>query len=403
MTAIGLGVVAVLALLRALVLLAGPVPGFWALALTTGGTLLLDGLALEPSLAAASGFLLASLAVLALVVWRERTGALLAFGLLLPGLAVLNPVLGAGLWDRPQVVAFLWAPQGGLLYRNPMVWAAAYGLLALACRERLGRVLLAAVAALLLLGASQRGAGSAAAASNAVVATLLAPLAVGLAEALRQLRGSARRRPGGLLCLGAAALGLGNLLFMEQYRRGMIPRDDTVSFARVAENNASLLAGGVGSPQAWPANWFFAWRYRLPVDRYDEMAGHRLFRKDRAFAVIDVGDRSDEAGTLAEGWSVRHPCGPGVCRQVEARARVFVGLEQAESIGLRLRVKGRGVLGVAVNGRVVGSVRLETDLQERPLLVAAPAWRRDLNEILLTAEPTGEVQVDRLTFERPSS
>ncbi|HLA79325.1 MAG TPA: hypothetical protein VJU18_17240 [Vicinamibacteria bacterium] len=402
MTALVLGVLALLALLRALVLTAGMAAGFWAAALTTGGTLLLGALVLRPSPAAAGGFLLASLAVLALVRWRELAAARLGFGLLLSLLVTLNPLLGVAPFGRFRPLEFLWAPQGGLLNANPLLWAGGLGLIALAYRDRLGRSLLGAVAAMILLGACQQGAGSGAPASNAAVAPLLAPLAVGLAEALRQLSGWARRRPGGLLFLGTAALGLGNLLFMEQYRRELIPRDDTVSFPRVAQNSAALLAQAVGSPLAWPANWFFAWRYRLPVDRYDEMAGRRLFPKDRAFAVIDVGDRGDEAGALAEGWSVRHPCGPQVCRQVEGRARLFAGLEERESISLGLRAQGRGALGVVVNQRLAGSVILGVGLEERRLLVPAVFWRRDLNQIVLTADPGGEAQVDRVSFERTS-
>ena len=70
-------------------------------------------------------------------------------------------------------------------------------------------------------------------------------------------------------CAAGAGLVLWNGLLMEQYRRGVIPRDDTVSFARVAENSADLLASAVGSPVAWPANWIFAAGRDLPAARYE--------------------------------------------------------------------------------------------------------------------------------------
>lgn len=400
MTTAVLGGLGVLALLRALVVVAGVAAGFWATVLAVGGSFLLGALVLEPSLAAASGFLLASLAVLALVRWREAPAAWLAFGLALPVLAAWNPLLGVASFGRAHLIEFLWAPQGGLLYGNPVLWAGFGGLAALARRERLGVSLLVAVTAMVVVASFQEGTGSGTAGSNAMVAVVVPPLAVGLAETLRRLEGWARRRPGGLLLWGSVALGLGNLLFMEQYRREMIPRDDTVSFPRVAANNAALLARAVGSPLGWPANWLFAWRYDLPVDRYDGMAGRRLFQKGRAFAVVDIGDADSEEGALAEGWSVRHPCGFEVCRQVEGRARLFVGLEETAPLTLRLRARGRGSVGVAVNGRSAGSVMLVTSLEARELRVPASAWRRGLNQIVLSTAPEAEALVDRIAFER---
>lgn len=401
MTTAVLGVLGVLALLRALVVVAGVAAGFWATVLAVGGSFLLGALVLEPSLAAASGFLLASLTVLALVRWREAPAAWLALSLALPLLAAWNPLLGVASFGRPHLIEFLWAPQGGLLYHNPVLWAGFCGLAALARRDRLGVGLLVAVTAMVGVAGFQDGAGSGTAASNAMVAVVVAPLAVGLAETLRRLEGWAQRRPGGLLLWGAVALGLGNLLFMEQYRREMIPRDDTVSFPRVAENSAVLLARAVGSPLAWPANWLFAWRYHLPVDRYDGMAGRRLFQDGRAFAVVDIGNRDSEEGALAEGWSVRHPCGSEVCRQVEGRARLFVGLEETAPLSLRLRARGRGSLSVTVNGWSAGTVMLGANLEQRGFLVPASAWQRDLNEIVLTAAPAGEALLNRVAFERP--
>lgn len=401
MTAALVGLLGVLVLLRALVSLAGLAAGFWATVLAVGGGFLLGALLLHPSLAAASGFLLASLAVLALVRWRQAAAAWLALGLALPLLAAWNPLLGVASFGRAHLIEFLWAPQGGLLYDNPVLWAGFGGLAALAQRERLGVSLLVAVTAMVVVVGFQEGAGSGTPAANAMGTVVVPPLALGLAETLRRLQGWARRRPGGLLLWGSVALGLGNLLFMEQYRREMIPRDDTVSFPRVAANSAALLARAVGSPLGWPANWLFAWRYDLPVDRYDGMAGRRLFQKGRAFAVVDIGDVDSEEGALAEGWSVRHPCGSEVCRQVEGRGRFFVGLEETAPLTLRLRARGRGPMGVAVNGRSAGNVMLGTSLEERRLLVPAWAWRRGLNQIVLSTTPQAEALVDRIAFARP--
>ncbi len=401
MTAALVGLLGVLVLLRALVGMAGVAAGFWATVLAVGGSFLLGPLVLHPSLAAAGGFLLASLTLLALVRWREVAAARLALGLALPALVVWSPVLGVASFGRGQLLEFLWSPQGGLLYRSPVLWGGVCGLVALARRDRrLGAGLLVAAIAMVALGAFQEGAGSGTAESDARTAVLMPPLTVGLAVTLRGLQGLVRRQPGRLLLLAAVMLSLANLLFMEQYRRGLIPRDDTVSFPQVAENGAGLLAQAVGSPLGWPANWLFARRYGLPVDRYDGMAGRRLFRQGRAFAAVDVGNRDSEEGALAEGWSVRHPCGAEVCRQVEGRARLFVGLEEPAPLTLRLRAWGQGSVGVAVNGWPAGSVMLQESPSERGLPVPAWAWRRGLNQIVLSAAPEAEALVDRIAFER---
>jgi len=401
-SAILFGLLGVLLLLRALLTLAGAAAGCWATVLALGGSVLLGTLLLDPSPAAAGGFLLASLAVLMLVRWRRVPAAHPAFGLTLLALAAWNPVLGVASFGRAQLMASLWSPLGGLLYRSPSLWLGWLGLLALARRDRrLSVTLLLSLAAALTLESFQRGVGSGAAEPTARSVILIPPLAVGLAEALRWLQGLARRRSGGLLLAGALLLSLGNLLFMEQYRRELIPRDDTVSFARVAENGAGLLARAVGSPLGWPANWLFAWRHALPPDRYDAMAGRRLVAEDRAFAVIEVGDRATEESALAEGWSVRHPCGSRVCRQLEGRARLFVGLEEPASLAITLRSSGESALQIAVNGRGVGVMALSGRLEECRLLVPADAWRRDLNEIVLSAAPGSAVLVDRIRFERP--
>jgi hypothetical protein len=113
---------------------------------------------------------------------------------------------------------------------------------------------------------------------------------VGLGASLAALRRLAARRPEAVLAGGGAVLVLWNVLFMEQYRRGAIPRDDTVSFARVAFNSADVFAAAFGSPVAWPANWIFSLREGLPPDRYDLMVGKYLFfMQNNLGGVIDVG------------------------------------------------------------------------------------------------------------------
>jgi hypothetical protein len=161
----------------------------------------------------------------------------------------------------------------------------------------------------------------------------------------------------------------------------------------VVEGNAQLLAAGVGSPVAWPANWIFAARHRLSPARFDLMVGKRLPARGGR-PELDVGRTELDEALLAEGWSVRHPCGSAVCREVEERARLFLPLTGGGWRALALTGGGPGRLAVRINGRPAGWLVLPGPGQEALLATAAP-WRRGLNEIILEA-PAGPVLVDRL-------
>jgi hypothetical protein len=184
---------------------------------------------------------------------------------------------------------------------------------------------------------------------------------------------------------------------MEEYRSGRLPRDGTVSFAAVTEGNVALMSRLVGSPPAWPANWLFAWRHGLPPDRFDLVAGKRLGSAGDGSREIDVGDLGTDTALLLEGWSVRHPCGAAVCREVEGQARLLAPLEKAEPFAVSVLASGEGQLTVAVNGVTVGAQALTPE--PAPLLFLGPApWRR-LNEVSLAVTPGGRARVDRVRLE----
>jgi hypothetical protein len=164
----------------------------------------------------------------------------------------------------------------------------------------------------------------------------------------------------------------------------------------VAENNARLVSRLVGSPLAWPANWAFAWRHALPVERFDLLAGKRL-PGDARGREIDVGDLALDAALLLEGWSVRHPCGEAVCRAVEGRARLVAPLERPEPFALSVRAAGQGVLLATVNGVAVGSRPLTPELSVLRFPPAPRAGR--LSEVSLTVTPGGRALVDRVSLE----
>jgi hypothetical protein len=320
---------------------------------------------------------------------------------------------------RPALLETFFSSRHGLLFWTPVLWAGFLGLVGLFAKDwRTGGRLAkdrrtAVLLALPILVMSYTNASSGdwwagGSFSNRRFDSTLPFLAVGLGATLAALRRLAARRPGAVLAGGGAALALWNVLFMEQYRRGAIPRDDTVSFARVAGNSADVFASAFGSPVAWPANWIFALRHGLPPDRYDLMVGKYLFfMQNNLGGVIDVGaDPGLDQALLGEGWGVRMPCAggaDGVCRPLEGRARLFGALEAAETLDLAVRAAGPGRLRVLVNDAAVAEQVLTAELEDVTARVPAARWRPGLNEIALETDAGASAQVDRIVFRRLES
>jgi hypothetical protein len=403
-------------------------------ALTLGLTLLatfaLDLLVRLPLVSAAAAFLLAALALFV----REQPGRLTASRALAigaaAGLAGAAHAPGAALAllalprrgesARPLAVALLatagvWAgaralglaaplPAGpwqpllalfgsrqGLLYLTPVLWLGAFGLmlqLRRGAREAAPQV--AAVLAMIgLHAACSPAAGSCPREQLAAALPLLAPP---IGAALAALRASARRAPLAPLLAATALLVSGNLLFMQQYATDMIPRDFPLPFAQVARNQAALVARAAGAPLAWPANWLFAARHDTGPERFDAAAGKSLPRSPDGTLTVDVGRLDVDEALLLEGWSVRHPCGAGVCRAVEGRARLLLPVEEEGPLELVVRASGRGTLA-AGDGPEVPLAAEGSDL--RFLIGDGPRGLRTVT--LRVTPPSGRALVDRLT------
>jgi hypothetical protein len=164
----------------------------------------------------------------------------------------------------------------------------------------------------------------------------------------------------------------------------------------VSEGNARRLASAVGSPIAWPANWIWSARHGLPVERWDLLSGQRI--DPREGATIDVGDLEQDAAFLLDGWSVRHPCGDSVCREVEGRAEMVIPLERPAT-RLDVRVAGTGSLRVTLNG---GDPR-ELALGPEVAAVIVPFERRFAagpNRIAFEIAPGGRAIVDGLVLQQ---
>ena len=179
---------------------------------------------------------------------------------------------------------------------------------------------------------------------------------------------------------------------MAQYRAELIPRDDTVSFPAVAENSARLLAETTGAPTAWPANWIFAAHRDLPVARYDLLGGQDVLADGPT--RIDVGDRESEAAWLGGGWSVRHPCGASVCREVEGRAVVYLPFVDPRPATVLVHAQGSGTLRLVLNGREVAQGPLASAFAEVGASADRGSLERGPNELVLEVSPGGQALVD---------
>jgi hypothetical protein len=346
---------------------------------------------------ATAAFLLSALAVVMLQRPARGAAAAGAAALVAASLAVaLGPDLGR--LHAPRLSEALFSSRHGLFFWNPVVWIGAAGLPLCWRRDRWKASALAlglAVVLLVFACLPAQTSGPWAARRWTAALPLVAP---SVAAALDALLRMASRRPGRVLAAAATLLVGWNLLFMEQYRGGWLPRDGTISFVGVTENSAALLSRLVGSPPAWPANWAFAWRHALPVERYDLLAGKRLPRGPHG-REIDVGDLALDAALLLEGWSVRHPCGEAVCRAVEGRARLVAPLQDPGPFALAVRASGQGLLLAHLNGFPLGSRPLSADMQT--LRFPPGPGAREINEVSFTLAPDGHALVDRVRLDGP--
>ena len=334
-------------------------------------------------------------AVLLARVLRRRWDAALVratLAVLVGGTVVLDvllrPAPAAALvpsFGPPHVLATLFGSRCGLFFFNPVLWLGVLGLWAeVRDREPGARLLLAAA-----LGVVGGLSCWAPAPPPAAVALLPPLLATGMARSLAALRAWTRRSPAAPLWASGIALGAWNLAFMQQYASGMIARDFPLPFAEVAGNTAGLVARAAGTPTAWPANWIFALRHGVGPERFDAAVGKDVPRAAGGAAVLDVGRAELDQALLLEGWSVRHPCGPEVCRAIDGRARALLPFAGGPAT-VRVRASGRGWLRVgAAPPQPLREPAADLDFVLGP-------FSRGLRAVPLAVGAGGEALVDRI-------
>ncbi|MBX7184574.1 MAG: hypothetical protein K1Y01_05445 [Vicinamibacteria bacterium] len=358
-----------------------------------------------------SGLLLIFAASSAAFLWlaagrapfRLRLAAAVLVGVAPTGLALLRAS-----WWTVSLDNLLTALFGahGLLYGAPLLWCGFLGLIGLR-HEAPGLTRLALAAVLPgTLGLLVSTDGLDARVRMMTWAPFLLP---GLAHCFGKMRAFAARRPERVLAAGGGLLVLWNALFMEQYRRRLLPSDDTVSFAQVTSNSAGLLSRAVGTPFAWPANWIFAKRLEAPLERWDAIADRRLLDAAAATATIELGDDASifapDVPLLLEGFGDRRTCEQGWCRDLDGRGRLLLPLEGGArgDLTLRLRARGQGALSLSLNETSTSVAELSGALSDLSLRIPGRSVRAGVNVLSLSVAEGGRATIDRITLERVPS
>ena len=277
------------------------------------------------------------------------------------------------------------SPNGGLVYWNPALWLGLAGLFLdrADVRPALGVLGMACYAC---LPGNSGLAG--------LAAGLLIPGAMRSAETLRRLTST---RPLAGLAVGAAVLVVWNFLFMEQYRRNVIPRDDTVSFVDVAGNNAALFTHAFGAPMTWPASWLFAARHHIPVDRYEAALVLPPSFASSDTETIDLAAPRPTA-LLVGGWSEPSPCEEAACRALTVDAHLLLLQTRAASLDVTVRMTGNGTVELRVNGVGAAALPVPPALEDVRVQIGAERWRPGYNRVSIIPSAGTDVRLSRIVL-----
>jgi len=367
-----------------------------------GVLLVLPGLTLAGRLRVAPRKTLVALGLLVLGFLIGAVPQMLAWKAIFGSYLLRDPPHGRDFLrlDHPYLLQVFFSSRHGLLYWTPLLWAGYLGYLRLLRRSAaLAATLLLPLLLMSYVNACSGDWWAGGSFSNRRFDSALPLLAVGLGESLAFLLELQRRRPAFLLILVGTAVTGANLLFMEAYRRALVPWDDTVSFPEVSRTLASLVSESVGSPVAWPANWIFARSHSIGVGQYDLAVGKYLFyRQNNLGGVLAMGDPRSDPALLDWGWSSPHPCGRETCRAVLGRARLLAPLDVPEDLDLVVRAQGEGTLALFLNGHPLQELPLGPLLADTRLRVPREEWHREINELLFVT--AGEARVSRVVFLR---
>ena len=314
-------------------------------------------------------------------------------------------------WQDPFLTETLFSSRHGLFSWSPLLILAAFGVVGFIRRQPgVGWPLAVMLLFLTYINSAVADWWAGGAFGARRFDSALPILALGLATVFRWGTDLVKRRPQWATAGFLGAVILTNLLFMEQYRKGRVATDDTISWEGAAQGMLEDVFDAVGYPFAFPANWFFAWKYDRPKTQYDLLVGKYLFhRQNNMGGVIDIG--ANDPPFIGNGWSGVKDWGgvPGAVRfAVEPRAGIFVPTDRSEPLRVIIACASPpGVEPQAVevwlNGHRLGSLLPHQEMTEHAFQADGPWWTRiNLLELSPAEDPSGTayLAVDRLRFER---
>jgi len=300
--------------------------------------------------------------------------------------------------DRPFVLETLFSSRHGLLWWTPVFWLGFLGLAPLLrARRALALPLIAPVVLMTYVNMCSGDWWAGGSFSNRRFDSLLALLALGIAASYEVLATWIARRP----ALVPAALAAFAAVTHVAATEGMRARPaGPIAFADVAGAGADAVAGAVGSPPSWPASWIFAARQDRPPGQYDRLVGRYLFyRQNNLQGRVAMTDDA----LLGEGWTAPSTREGRDARAIAGgRARVLAPLDIAEDLAIDVTAAADppGDVRVLVNGAPVGAFTAGPAWGVHRVTAARPAWRRDLNDVVLEVAGPARVWIAELQFLR---
>jgi hypothetical protein len=358
--------------------------------------------------------------------WRPAFGSAAAFGAafflgILPQLLSWKAIFGRlyiGVpvgpdflrWGDPYLTEVLFSSRHGLFSWSPVLLVAAVGLAGFVrAHPRRGLPLAAVTLVVWYVNATVADWWGGGAFGARRFDSALPILALGLGTAVQLGAELVRRYPRTVTAGAVAAAIAANALLMEQYRKGRLPVDDTMSWQTATEAGLEDWFDAIGYPFSFPMNWIFAARYDRPRTQYDILVGKYLFHRMGGLeGLIDLGPA--DPPFVGNGWSGLRDWKerPREVRLVSPEgASLFVPVFRPEPLRILVDCAvPEGVdpspVEIRLNGTRLKAFVPAAEMSEQVMTAETELWRRiNLLEILpLTPAAEPVLAVDRFRFER---
>lgn len=226
-----------------------------------------------------------------------------------------------------------------------------------------------------------------------------------LAPGLAVITNALVARPMASIAIVTAGALAWNCLLMIQYRDGLLPKNEAVSFADVTRRQAEVFTRPpFFYPFAFPANALFAWRTGLSIDRYD------LLGVEPLQSGIDLPLEGNAGRFLLDGWGSPTGDQSGSAWWIDGSpATLVLPLKLPEDRPVRVEIQARsrlvtpaarGVLALEVNGHEVGTFTADAE-QPSVASFSTPReiWINGFNRIsLISREKFWPVAIYRITI-----